>query len=167
MCKIAWYVRRLLPLPCLLPLCGLLPVAAGQRVPMHPMVFTGQPASDLTGTYQGHAPAGDAAKRVFTLNLAADGTATLNTLYIGENNATERGRWKKTGNQVELTFEPMGPNQPPRPIIFRQHGHQLHPIHWDASEWGRSGPPVLHRKENQSMGDGDLRPANDPDRAFF
>ncbi len=40
-------------------------------------------------------------------------------------------RWGRTG--------------PPRPITFRHHDHQLSPVHWDPSEWGRAGPPVLHR----------------------
>jgi NlpE N-terminal domain len=107
--------------------------------------FARRPEADPSGTYQGHAPAADAARRVFTLNLAPDGTAILTTLYIGKNDATQHGRWTQNGSQILLTFDPMGPNRPPHPITFRHRGHQLSPIHWDPSEWGRAGPPVLHR----------------------
>ena len=47
-----------------------------------------------------------------------------------------------------LTFDPLGANQPPRPITFHYHREALHPIHWDLSEWGRAGPPVLYRRSN-------------------
>jgi hypothetical protein len=107
--------------------------------------FARRPEADPSGTYQGHAPAADAARRVFTLNLAPDGAAILTTLYIGKNDATQHGRWTQNGSQILLTFDPMGPNRPPHPITFRHRGHQLSPIHWDPSEWGTAGPPVLHR----------------------
>ena len=83
--------------------------------------------ADLPGTYEGQAPPADAARRVFTLNLAADGTAMLTTVYIGKNNATERGRWARDGSKVVLTFDPMGSNGPPRPITFRYHGQRTQP----------------------------------------
>ncbi len=100
-------------------------------------------AEDLAGTYEGKAPAADASRRVFTLQLAQDGTAIFDTLYLGKGDTTQRGRWTKNGSEVILTFDAMGPNRPPRPITFRHHGHLLSPIHWDPSEWGRKGPPVL------------------------
>ena len=65
--------------------------------------------ADLAGTYQGHAPAADAAKRVFTLNLASDGTAVFDTLYVGKDSVTQHGRWMQNGSQIVLTFDPMGP----------------------------------------------------------
>ena len=99
---------------------------------------------DLSGTYQGHAPAADAARRVFTLRLSTDGTAIFTTQYIGKSDVIEHGRWAQNGSQIVLTLDPMGPNRPPQPITFRHHDHQLRPVHWDASEWGRAGPPVLH-----------------------
>jgi hypothetical protein len=127
----------------LLVACGLsLPV--GARASVETVIFARHQPADLSGTYQGQAPPRDAARRVFTLDLAEDGTATFTTVYIGKDKATEQGRWRQTGNQVELTFDAMGANQPPRPIIFRHRDHQLSPIHWDASEWGRTGPPILH-----------------------
>jgi len=171
MCVAARKVSYLLFLRCLLPLVGLLlPVnAVAQQPRLCLIMYSRHQEPDLPGTYSGHAPANDAAKRVFTLNLAADGTATLDTLYIGKDNATEHGRWKLTGNQVELTFDPMGPNQPPRPIVFRHRDHQLSPIHWDTSEWGRSGPPVLHRSPRSTIAaESPAAHANrDPVRAFF
>jgi len=106
--------------------------------------------SDLSGTYQGHAPAADAAKRVFTLNLAADGTAIFETLYIGKDNVTQHGRWMQNGSQIVLTFDSMGPNRPPGPITFRHRDHKLSPVQWDTSEWGRAGPPVLHRARSKT-----------------
>jgi hypothetical protein len=107
--------------------------------------FARRPVADPSGIYQGHAPAADAARRVFTLNLAADGTAILTTLYIGKNDATQHGRWTQNGSQILLTFDAMGTNRPPHPITFRHRGHELSPIQWDPSEWGRAGPPILHR----------------------
>ena len=98
--------------------------------------------SGIAGTYRGRAPSKDAARRVYTLNLAADGTALLTTLYIGKDDTAQRGNWTQNGNQIVLTFA--GTNQPPRPITFRHRNHELKPLRWDASEWGRSGPPVLH-----------------------
>jgi hypothetical protein len=118
--------------------------------------FAHRPEADPSGIYQGHAPAADAARRVFTLNLAADGTAILITLYIGKNDATQHGRWTQNGSQILLTFDAMGSNRPPHPITFRHRGHVLSPIHWDPSEWGRSGPPVLHRSLPKTVSTGIL-----------
>ena len=136
---------------CLLPACWFLFAfcACAQPSPpgagIHIAGFARHEQADLSGTYQGHAATGDTAKRVFTLNLAADGTAILTTLYIGKDDASEHGRWTQTGSQIELTFDPMGPNRPPGPITFRHRDHELSPIRWDLSEWGRRGPPTLHR----------------------
>jgi NlpE N-terminal domain len=107
---------------------------------------------DFSGTYEGHAPAADAARRVFTLNLAADGTAIFTTRYIDKGDVIEHGRWTHSGSQIVLTLDAMGPNRPPRPITFRHRDHQLSPIHWDPSEWGRAGPPVLHRSRTVEGG---------------
>ena len=101
--------------------------------------------TDLSGVYQGHAPASDAARRVYTLNLAADGTAMLTTQYIGKDSVTMHGRWTQSGRQIVLTFDSIGPNGPPRPITFRHRGHELSPVHWDPNEWGSAGPPILRR----------------------
>jgi hypothetical protein len=107
---------------------------------------------EVPGTYKGRAPAADAAQRVFTLNLASDGGAVLSTVFIGKGDVIQHGKWTQSGNQVVLTFDPMGPNKPPRPITFRHHGHELTPLHWDPSEWGRHGPPALHRSRPQEGG---------------
>jgi NlpE N-terminal domain len=107
---------------------------------------------DVSGTYQGHAPAADAAKRVFTLNLSADGTAVFTTLYIGKSDVIQHGRWTQSGSQIVLNLDAMGPNRPPRPITFRHRDHQLSPVHWDPSEWGRAGPPVLYRSHAAQVG---------------
>jgi NlpE N-terminal domain len=112
--------------------------------------------ADILGIYQGHAPATDIEKRVFTLDLAADGTAVLTTLYIGKGDAAEHGRWTQTGSQIVLTFDPIGPNRPPGPISFRHRDHELSPIHWDLSEWGRGGPPILHRLRPKATSGGTL-----------
>jgi NlpE N-terminal domain len=141
-----------------LALCWLVPAGcAGAQVASFPStavcpvaIFWHQEA-DLAGTYQGYAPAKDAARRVFTLDLAADGAATLTTLFLGKDRARQSGRWARNGSQVVLTFDPMGPNQPPGPITFRHRNHSLSPIRWDASEWGRSGPPVLHRSRSTAV----------------
>ncbi|HET6217392.1 MAG TPA: copper resistance protein NlpE N-terminal domain-containing protein [Acidobacteriaceae bacterium] len=121
----------------LLALCLLIPAGA--------TLLAGGREIDLTGVYQGHAPAKDASRRVFTLSLASDGTATLTTQYIGKEDATQHGRWTHNGSQIVLTFDPIGPNGPLRPITFRHRDHELSPVHWDPNEWGRAGPPVLHR----------------------
>ena len=124
--------RSLLALSCIIPA-----VCATQSARGH--------ETDVSGYYQGHAPASDAARRVYTLNLAPDGTAMLTTQYIGKDNVTQHGRWAQSGSQIVLTFDSMGPSGPPRPITFRRRGHELSPIHWDPNEWGRAGPPILHR----------------------
>ena len=69
----------------------------------------------------------------------------LTTQYIGKDSVTMHGRWTQSGRQIVLTFDSMGPNGPPRPITFRHRGHELSPVHWDPNEWGRAGPPILHR----------------------
>jgi NlpE N-terminal domain len=130
-------VRRLIP-RSLLALCWIIPAALAT-------ICAGDRVTDLAGVYQGHAPASDAARRVFTLNLASDGTAMFTTQYIGKHDATQHGRWTQSGSQIILTFDSMGPDGPPRPITFRHRDHALSPVHWDPSEWGRAGPPVLHR----------------------
>jgi hypothetical protein len=108
-------------------------------------LFAAGTQTEVPGLYQGHAPAADAAKRVFTLTLSADGAAVFTTQYIGKSDVVEHGRWTQTGAQITLTLDPMGPNRPPRPITFRHHHDQLRPVQWDTSEWGRAGPPILHR----------------------
>src|ERR1700692_3544572 len=105
-------IPRLIPRALLLALCWILPAAFATRV------ARGH-ETDPSGVYQGHAPASDAARRVFTLNLASDGTAMFTTQYIGEDNVTMHGRWSQSGRQIVLTFDSMGPNGPPRPITFR------------------------------------------------
>jgi NlpE N-terminal domain len=131
-------IAPLIPRALLLALCWILPTAFATRV------ARGH-ETDPSGVYQGHAPASDAARRVYTLNLASDGTAMLNTQYIGKNNVTMHGRWTQSGRQITLTFDSMGPNGAPRPITFRHRDHELSPVHWDPNEWGRAGPPILHR----------------------
>jgi hypothetical protein len=116
-------------------------------------VCAGAGELDFSGTYQGHAPAADAARRVFTLNLSPDGTAVFTTQYIGKSDVVEHGRWTRNGNQVVLSLNPMGPDGPPRPITFHHTNHQLRPVHWDPSEWGRAGPPVLHRSHATPVSD--------------
>ena len=101
--------------------------------------------SDMAGMYEGQAPAADAATRRFTLLLMADGTAALTTFYMGKNSTTERGYWTQEGDELVLSFNPLGPHQPPSPIAFRYRRHALWPIRWNQSEWGHAGPPVLHR----------------------
>ena len=145
----------------LLALCWLIPAVGAESQPQSSartaaVGLVSRQDTDLTGTYQGHAPAADAAKRVFTLNLAADGTAVFDTLYIGKDKVTQHGRWVQSGSQIVLTFDPMGPHQPPRPITFRHRDHELSPVHWDPSEWGRTGPPVLHRARPKDTVQGGL-----------
>src|SRR3984957_1107862 len=93
----------------LLALCWLIPaVCAGAQLQSSARTatvgFAGRQDADLTGTYQGHSPAADAAKRVFTLDLASDGTAVFDTLYIGKDRVTQHGRWMQNGSQIVLTF---------------------------------------------------------------
>jgi hypothetical protein len=126
-----------------LALCCLLAAACGTTL-------AAPRETDPSGTYEGHAPGADAAQRVFTLDLAADGSAIFTTLFIGKEKASERGRWVQSGSQIVLTFDPMGANRPPRPITFRRRGHKLNPISWDPSEWGSAGPPVLYRSHAQA-----------------
>jgi hypothetical protein len=130
-------VRPLIP-RLWLALCWILPALC------IPQLASGREA-DLAGVYQGRAPASDAAKRVYTLNLGSDGTAMLTTQYIGKDNVTMQGKWAQNGREIVLTFNPMGPNGPPRPITFRHRGNELSPVHWDPNEWGRTGPPILRR----------------------
>ena len=106
----------------------------------------------VQGIYKGHAPAADAAQRVFTLNLGSDGVATLSTVFIGKGDVIQHGHWTQNGNQVVLTFDSTGANKPPRPITFRHHRHELAPLHWDPSEWGRHGPPAFYRSQAQEGG---------------
>lgn len=131
-------IPRLVPRSVLLAFCWILPAAFATLLPRGH-------ETDVSGVYQGHAPASDAARRVYTLNLASDGTAMLTTQYIGKDNVTMHGRWMQSGRQIVLTFDSMGPNGPPRPITFRHRNHELSPVHWDPNEWGRAGPPILYR----------------------
>jgi hypothetical protein len=146
-----WVIAR-----CLLALSCLAPAACGgaqarDGAVLRPAHFLWRQEADLAGTYLGHAPAKDAARRVFTLDLAADGTATLTTLYIGRDDAKQYGRWTRSGSQIVLTFDAMGSNRPPGAITFRHRDHELSPLRWDTSEWGRSGPPVLHRARSRAV----------------
>ena len=116
--------------------------------PLHLAVLAAPDQRSAAGTYHGHAPAADAAKRVFTLSLDPDGSATLTTVYIAKGRSTEHGRWQQNGEEVVLTFDPIGSHRAPEPITFRYHHHTLHPTQWDRSEWGQAGPPVLSRSRS-------------------
>jgi hypothetical protein len=133
------------PSRSLIAVCWLL-TAACLPVPAEGRVV------DLSGTYQGQAPSADPAKRVYTLTLAADGSAILTTLYIGRGDTMQHGHWTRRDRQVVLTFDDMGANPAFRPIVFRHRDHMLMPITWDANEWGRAGPPVLHRAHSAQGG---------------
>jgi NlpE N-terminal domain len=117
--------------------------------------------TNAAGAYHGQAPAADAAKRVFTLNLNPDGSATLTTVYVAKGRATERGHWKQNGDEVVFTFDPIGSNQPRSPITFRYHHRALRPTQWDRSEWGQRGPPVLARSRTP---DGPAEDSRAPER---
>jgi hypothetical protein len=134
---------RFLRLHFWLALCCLIAPASG-------LAFGAGSGNDLSGIYQGHAPAADAARREFTLSLKTDGTAVLTTLFIGKGKVLEHGRWTLSGRQITLSFDPIGPNGPPRPITFRHHGRKLSPVTWDAGEWGSTGPPALYRSYAQT-----------------
>jgi hypothetical protein len=134
---------RSLRLPLWLALCCLIAPAWG-------VALAAGIGNHLPGIYQGHAPAADAARREFTLSLKTDGTAVLTTLFIGKGKASEHGRWTLSGRQITLSFDPIGPNGPPRPITFRHHGRKLSPVNWDSNEWGSTGPPVLYRSYAQA-----------------
>jgi hypothetical protein len=104
---------------------------------------------NLAGTYVGRAPANDAAKRVYSLILTADGKALWNTFYLGKDRATQPAHWRQTDSELVLSFDAVGPGPPPGPITFHYHHHELKPIHWNQSEWGSAGPPVLHRRQDR------------------
>lgn len=103
---------------------------------------------NLAGNYAGHAPAADAARRVFRLVLSAGGDADLTTTYLGRDTVVEHGHWTQKGDNLLLTFDPIGSNPPPAPISFTYRQHALHPLHWNRSEWGSAGPPVLTRERH-------------------
>lgn len=146
-----WVIVRCLPALCCLAAAACLGAQERDASALQPASFFSRQEADITGTYQGHAPANDAARRVFTLYLAADGTATLTTLYICKDDAKQYGRWTRSGSQIVLAFDAMGANPPPGAITFRHRDHELSPIRWDASEWGRSGPPVFHRARARAV----------------
>ena len=134
-------------------------VATADALPYGPPVPSPRPAGmvshsqpELAGSYEGRAPAGDAAHRRFLLLLAADGTAVWTIVYIGKNSTAERGHWTQDGSELVLTFNPLGPNQPPGPIAFRYRRSALWPIRWNPSEWGHAGPPVLSRSRRPAAG---------------
>jgi hypothetical protein len=102
------------------------------------------------GTYLGHARADDPGKRLFTLTLDANGTATWSTLYIGKGRTVQSAHWQQTGPELTLSFDPLGPHPPPRSIMFHCYHHELRPVHWDQSEWGHEGPPTLHRARDRT-----------------
>jgi hypothetical protein len=110
--------------------------------------LAGSSLPNLVGDYQGRAPAADAARRAFSLRLDADGTATLTTIYIGKGTVIQHAHWKQDGRQLVLTFNAVGSNQPPGPIVFLYRRRVLRPLHWNASEWGRAGPPALSRSRS-------------------
>jgi NlpE N-terminal domain len=130
---------------CLIVLAWAPAFCSPSTAPARFREISASPKPTVAGIYKGHAPAEDAAKRSFTLKLSPDGSALLTTIYIGKLPATESGRWSQEGEDLVLTFDPLGSNQPPRPITFRYHREALHPVHWDLSEWGSAGPPVLNR----------------------
>lgn len=127
---------------------GYLRCLAGGQNELRLASLVGSSLPNLVGDYQGHAPAADAARRTFSLRLAADGTATLTTVYVGKGTVIQHARWKQEGKQLVLTFNAVGSNQPSAPIVFIYRRHTLRPLQWNASEWGRAGPPVLTRRRS-------------------
>ena len=146
-----WVIVRCLPAFCCLAAAACVGAQERDAVALRPASFVWRQEADISGIYQGHAPANDEARRVFTLSLAADGSAMLNTLYLGKDDTRQYGRWTRSGSQIVLTFDPVGSNQPSGAITFRHRDHELSPIRWDSSEWGRSGPPVFHRARSRAV----------------
>ena len=139
----------LVPTFCWL-LCAAVAVSTAHALPA--TYFARHQDTGVAGIYQGRAATKDPAQRRFTLNLLADGAAIFTILYIGKEETTQHGGWVQSGNQIVLTFDAVGSNQPLRPITFRHRNHELSPLHWDGNDWGRSGPPILHRAPANLMG---------------
>ena len=103
------HARPLFPRP-LLALCWLILAA-------HAAMLAEGAEVDLSGTYQGHAPAADAAKRVFTLSLSADGTAIFTTQYIGKSDVIEHGRWSQE-RKPNRSYSRRDGAKPPSPAHY-------------------------------------------------
>jgi hypothetical protein len=80
--------------PCTTSVMLLTPASQDAlRLAMVPVSFQQEPA----GTYLGHARPDDPGKRLFTLTLGANGTATWSTLYLGKGRTIQSAHWQLTG----------------------------------------------------------------------
>jgi hypothetical protein len=108
---------------------GLRPI-----VSMVPLQST--PAS-AAGLYEATLKSASGSGRTVTLNLRADGSATLVSVYSGKAQPiARRGRWVQTGADVRVDFEHGGPADS---MVWTLGANGLTPKSWNRKEWGLVG----------------------------
>jgi hypothetical protein len=105
------------------------------------------PSETLAGVYHARLPAPDASARIITLWLEGDGTATLETVYVGKGKTpVERGRWSLRGDDVivDLLYadEEGARNET---LVFTRQDDRLVPKAWNHQRYGDMSLPLTRR----------------------
>jgi uncharacterized lipoprotein NlpE involved in copper resistance len=105
------------------------------------------PGRAAVGVYQERLPAADAAGRIVTLWLEADGTAILETVYVGRGKSpAARGRWSVRGqHEVAVTLLGSDGRAAEKPLIYELQADRLVPVDWDRRLYGEAGLPLRRR----------------------
>ena len=91
------------------------------------------------GTYQTEMPAADASKRVVTLILAPDESATLSQDYVGKSVVTQTGTWKNQGKDALVTLTQQNGKPLNESMTFAWQGDKLAATQYDQRLWGSQG----------------------------
>lgn len=110
--------------------------AVGCPLPQKP-----PPSVTVTGVYHVRLPAADASARVVTLWIQTDGTALLETVFVGkERLPVERGRWAVNADVLTVRLD-----DEPEPLVFTITPDRLEPRSWDRSRYGATGLTLTRR----------------------
>lgn len=109
--------------------------------------------SPLVGTYGAILPAADATGRVVTLQLLANGEATLTTQFVEKGDSTiETGKWTADGNSAVVIFTGVNGKKENNQITWTLNGDNLQTTKYDTGLYGSAGLP-LHRTSTGQLVD--------------
>jgi NlpE N-terminal domain len=109
------------------------------------IVYSNTITSPLVGSYAAVLPAADATGRVVTLQLLANGDATMITRFVGkDDSAVEVGKWTPQGNSAVVTFTESNEKKESNQITWTLDGDNLQTTKYDTGLYGSAGLP-LHR----------------------
>lgn len=144
-------MRRVTPLVLLVALP--LSAAAKNELAKYAGTYQGETRARGETREQSHDGAFATRHHTITLDLGADGSATLTQSPDGTHEMTSFAHWAMRGNVIQLTFDAdKGPA--PAPMTFRCDHKTLVPVTWNHDLWHTLPPPAMKRvKSGQTSND--------------